>query len=124
MKNLITGIQPTGVITLGNYLGAIQNCVKLQENEDINMMIFIADLHAITVYQDKTALRKQIKSLAAIYLACGIDPKKVKIFIQSEVYEHTVLNHILQCVTPLGELERMTQYKDKIQKQESRNYHN
>ena len=119
MKNLITGIQPTGVITLGNYLGAIKNFVKLQDLEDVNKMIFIADLHAITVPQDKTALRKQIKSLAALYIACGVDPNKVKIFVQSEVLEHTALNHILQCVTPLGELERMTQYKDKKQKQET-----
>lgn len=118
MKTLISGIQPTGIITLGNYLGAIKNFVKLQDMEDCQKLIFIADLHAITVPQDRTLLRKQIKSLAAIYIACGLDPKKVKIFVQSEVNEHTMLNHIFQCITPLGELERMTQYKDKRQKQE------
>ncbi len=114
MKRLISGIQPTGIITLGNYLGAIKNFVKLQnELEDIDFLVFIADLHAITIPQDPQALRKNIKSLAALYIACGLDPNKVHLFIQSEVLEHAELGHMMQCIGGIGELERMTQYKDK-----------
>lgn len=114
MKRLLSGIQPTGIITLGNYLGAIKNFVKLQnELEDIDFLVFIADLHAITVPQDKTALRKNIKNLAAVYIACGLDPSKVHLFIQSEVPEHAELGYMMQCVCGIGELERMTQFKDK-----------
>ena len=114
MKRLISGIQPTGIITLGNYLGAIKNFVKLQnELEDIDFLVFIADLHAITIPQDPQALRKNIKSLAALYIACGLDPNKVHLFIQSEVLEHAELGHMMQCIGGIGELERMTQYNDK-----------
>ena len=114
MKRLISGIQPTGIITLGNYLGAIKNFVKLQnELEDIDFLVFIADLHSITIPQDPVQLRKNIKSLAALYIACGLDPNKVHLFIQSEVLEHAELGHMMQCVSGIGELERMTQYKDK-----------
>lgn len=115
---LISGIQPSGNITLGNYLGAVKNFVKLQDKEEItDFLVFIADLHAITVPQDKQELRKNIKSLVALYLACGLNPEKVKIFIQSEVPAHTQLGWILQCNGYIGELERMTQYKDKREKQ-------
>ncbi|MBR2891231.1 MAG: tryptophan--tRNA ligase [Bacilli bacterium] len=119
MKTILSGIQPSGKITLGNYLGAIKNFVEMQNNadEDTNIFIFIADLHAITVYQDPVELRKSIKSLAAIYLACGLDPNKSTIFIQSEVKEHAEIGYLLQTMTYVGELERMTQYKDKMQKQ-------
>ncbi len=114
MKRLISGIQPTGIITLGNYLGAIKNFVKLQnELEDIDFLVFIADLHAITIPQDPVALRKNIRSLAALYIACGLNPEKVHLFIQSEVLEHAELGYMMQCVGGIGELERMTQYKDK-----------
>ena len=115
---LISGIQPSGNITLGNYLGAIQNFLKLQNDEKIDdILVFIADLHAITVPQDTTALRTNIKSLAALYIACGLDPERVKIFIQSEVPAHTMLGWALECNTYIGELERMTQYKDKKERQ-------
>ena len=115
---LISGIQPSGTITLGNYLGAIKNFVKLQEElVDTDILVFIADLHAITVSQDKQALRKNIKSLAAIYLACGLDPNKVHIFIQSEVPAHNQLGWVMECNSYIGELERMTQFKDKKVKQ-------
>lgn len=115
---LISGIQPSGTITLGNYLGAIKNFVKLQDElSDTDILVFIADLHAITVSQDKQALRKNIKSLAAIYLACGLDPKKVHIFIQSEVPAHNQLGWVMECNSYIGELERMTQFKDKKVKQ-------
>ena len=115
---LISGIQPSGTITLGNYLGAIKNFVKLQDElSDTDILVFIADLHSITVSQDKQALRKNIKSLAAIYLACGLDPKKVHIFIQSEVPAHNQLGWVMECNSYIGELERMTQFKDKKVKQ-------
>ena len=119
MKTILSGIQPSGQMTLGNYLGAIKNFVYLQENfeEECNIFVFIADLHSITVPQDPTTLRKNIRSLAAVYLACGLDPNKTSLFIQSEVKEHAEMGYLLQTITYLGELERMTQYKDKKEKQ-------
>ena len=85
MKRLLSGIQPTGIITLGNYLGAIKNFVKLQnELEDIDFLVFIADLHAITIPQDPVLLRKNIKSLAAVYIACGLNPNKVHLPIKDK----------------------------------------
>lgn len=120
MKTIVSGIQPSGKMTLGNYLGAIKNFVDLQNNEEYeNFLIFIADLHAITVFQDPTILRQNIKSLVATYLACGLDPSKVSLFIQSEVHEHAEIGYLLQTITYIGELERMTQYKDKMVKQVS-----
>mgnify|MGYP003294721172 CR=1 FL=1 len=91
MKTIVSGIQPSGTLTLGNYLGAIKNFVSMQNEADAddNIFIFIADLHALTVPQDPAALRKNIRSLIALYLACGIDYKKNKIFLQSEnEYQH------------------------------------
>lgn len=118
MKRLISGIQPSGNITLGNYLGAIKNFVKLQDSlEDTDILIFIADLHAITVAQDKAKLRKNIKSLAALYIACGLEREKMHLFIQSEVPMHNQLGYVMETTGNIGELERMTQYKDKKQKQ-------
>lgn len=119
MKTILSGIQPSGQMTLGNYLGAIKNFVYLQENfeEECNIFVFIADLHSITVPQDPATLRKNIRSLTAIYLACGLDPNKTSLFIQSEVKEHAEMGYLLQTITYLGELERMTQYKDKKEKQ-------
>ncbi len=121
MKTILSGIQPSGQMTLGNFLGAIKNFVYLQENfeEECNIFVFIADLHSITVPQDPTTLRKNIRSLAAVYLACGLDPEKTSLFIQSEVKEHAEMGYLLQTITYLGELERMTQYKDKKEKQVS-----
>ena len=116
----ISGIQPSGTITLGNYIGAIKNFVLLQDNKDFtDFLVFVADLHAITVPQEKEALRKNIKSLVAIYLACGLDPEKVHIFIQSEVPAHAMLGWILECNGYIGELERMTQFKDKSQRHQT-----
>lgn len=119
MSTILSGIQPSGKLTLGNYLGAIKNFVLLQDDlkEGDEFLVFIADMHAITVPQDPTLLRKSIKSLAALYIACGLDPEKVVIFIQSEVKEHAELSYLLQTITYIGELERMTQYKDKMVKQ-------
>lgn len=115
---LISGVQPSGNLTLGNYIGAISNFVKLQnELTDCDILVFIADLHAITVPQEKLQLRNNIRSLAALYIACGLDPKRVHIFIQSEVPCHNQLGYIMECNGYIGELERMTQFKDKKQKQ-------
>lgn len=118
MKTIVSGIQPSGALTLGNYLGAMKNFVELQNSlEDTEFYIFIADLHAITVPKNPTELRKSIKSLAALYLASGLDPEKVTLFIQSEVTAHAQMGYALQTITYIGELERMTQYKDKKVKQ-------
>ena len=114
MKKMLTGLQPTGVITLGNYIGAIKQMVKYQNEYD--SYIFIADLHSLTVAQDPEELRKNIRSLVAIYLACGINPEKNTIFIQSENEYHTNISWLLECNAYFGELSRMTQFKDKSSK--------
>jgi len=111
MQTIFSGIQPSGTITLGNYIGAMKQFTELQE--EYNCYFCVVDQHAITVAQDKMALRKNIRSLAALYIACGIDPEKSTLFIQSEVPAHAQAGWILQCVTYIGELERMTQFKDK-----------
>lgn len=117
MKRIITGIQPSGLITLGNYIGSIRQLLELQKNEDYEILVFIADLHAITVPQERQNLKKNIRSLAALYLACGLDPNRVHLFIQSEVFTHNQLGWIFECNSYIGELERMTQFKDKKQNQ-------
>lgn len=114
MKKILTGLQPTGIITLGNYIGAIKQMVKYQDIYE--SYLFIADLHSITIPQNPNELSKNIKSLLAIYLACGIDPKKNKIFIQSENLYHANVSWLLECNTYYGELSRMTQFKDKSKK--------
>ena len=114
MKKILTGLQPTGVITLGNYIGAIKQMVKYQDQYD--SYLFVADLHAITIPQDKEQLSKNTRDLLALYLACGVDPKKNKIYIQSENEYHTNISWLLECNTPFGELSRMTQFKDKSSK--------
>lgn len=111
MKTIFSGIQPSGTITLGNYIGAMKQFVELQN--DYNCHFCIVDQHAITTPQDRLALRKNIRSLAALYVAVGIDPAKSTLFIQSEVPAHTEAGWMLQCVAYIGELERMTQFKDK-----------
>ena len=117
MAKIFSGIQPTGTITLGNYLGALKQFVELQEEHEA--LFCIVDQHAITVPQNPTELRKTIRSLAAIYLAAGLDPNKATLFVQSDVPAHAQLGWILQCITSLGELERMTQFKDKASGKES-----
>lgn len=111
MKTIFSGIQPSGTLTIGNYLGAMRQFVPLQE--DNQCYFCIVDEHAITVPQDRLKLRQNIRSLAALYLASGIDPEKSTLFIQSEVPAHTQLSWILQSISYMGELERMTQFKDK-----------
>ncbi|MRG87072.1 tryptophan--tRNA ligase [Salinibacillus xinjiangensis] len=117
MKTIFSGIQPSGTLTIGNYLGALRHFVDLQN--EYNCYFCIVDEHAVTVPQDRLELRKNIRSLAALYLASGIDPDKSTLFIQSEVSAHTQLGWILQCVAYIGELERMTQFKDKSEGKEA-----
>lgn len=111
MKRIFSGIKPTGLIHLGNYFGAIANWLDLQKNYDC--LFSIVDLHALTVFQRPEELRRNILDLAKLYVASGLDYKKNIIFRQSEVVEHAELGWILDCVTPIAELNRMTQFKDK-----------
>ncbi|MBP6346688.1 tryptophan--tRNA ligase [Neisseriaceae bacterium CLB008] len=111
MKTIFSGIQPSGTPTLGNYVGALSQFVDIQH--DYDCYFCIVDQHAITVRQDKEALRANIRSLAALYLACGLDPEQVTLFIQSENPAHAQAGWMLQCIAYIGELERMTQFKDK-----------
>ncbi len=114
---ILSGVQPTGNLHIGNYLGALKNWAKLQY--DYESIFCIVDLHAITVYQDPAELRRKIDQTAALFIACGIDPKQSSVVVQSMVPGHAELAWLLTCVTPVGWLERMTQYKDKAAKQES-----
>lgn len=110
-KTLFSAVQPSGIPTIGNYVGAINNFVKLQD--EYNCIYSIADLHTLTVKQEPAKLRAQTLNLLALYLACGIDPEKSIIFVQSHVPAHAELTWILNTMTYPGELNRMTQYKDK-----------
>lgn len=117
MKRVFSGVQPTGNIHIGNYLGALRQFVELQDDNEC--IYCIVDLHSITVPQDPKELRKNILDVAALYLAIGIDPKKSIIFVQSDVSGHTELSWILTCNSYTGELSRMTQFKDKSRGKES-----
>ncbi|WP_461610487.1 tryptophan--tRNA ligase [Cytobacillus kochii] len=110
-KTLFSGIQPSGTITIGNYIGALRQFVELQNEYDCYFCI--VDQHAITVPQDRLQLRNNIRSLAALYVAVGLDPNKATLFVQSEVPAHAQAAWMLQCISYIGELERMTQFKDK-----------
>ena len=116
MKRMLSGIKPTGQLTLGNYIGALRNFVNYQD--DYEMIVFIANLHCITEYQDPADLRKNLTDAVALYMACGLDPKKATIFLQTDVHAHAELGYIMACNTYLGELNRMTQFKDKSAKGE------
>lgn len=113
-KKMLTGLQPTGAITLGNYIGAIKQMVDYQEIYE--SILFIADMHAITVPIDADTLASNIRQLIAIYIACGIDPEKNMIFLQSDNEFHANISWMLECNTYFGELSRMTQFKDKSKK--------
>ncbi|EIW01089.1 LOW QUALITY PROTEIN: tryptophanyl-tRNA synthetase [Thermoanaerobacter siderophilus SR4] len=117
MKRVFSGVQPTGDIHIGNYLGAMRQFVALQD--DYECFFCAVDLHALTVPQDPKVLKEKTIELAALYLAIGLDPKKVTIFIQSHVPAHAELAWLLQCITYFGELSRMTQFKDKSKGKES-----
>lgn len=113
---MLSGIKPTGQLTLGNYIGALRNFVKYQD--DYEMIVFIANLHCITEYQEPDQLKKNLTDAVALYLACGLDPERATIFLQTDVHEHAELGYIMACNTYLGELNRMTQFKDKTAKGE------
>ena len=110
-KIVFSGVQPSGNISLGNYIGALRNWVNMQD--DYNCLYCVVDMHAITVRQDPKKLREQTLALLALYIACGLDPEKNIMYIQSHVPQHAELSWILNCYTMFGELSRMTQFKDK-----------
>ena len=122
-KVVFSGIQPSGNLHIGNYIGAISQWVNLQQsatsNQQLELYFCIVDLHAITVPQDSKELKEKVLEVAALYLACGINPEKSHIFVQSENPDHTSLAWILNTITPFGSLERMTQFKDKSDKHEA-----
>lgn len=117
MKKVLSGIAPSGRLTIGNYIGAMVNYIKMQHEHRCFYMV--VDMHAITVPQDPIALRENSESVAALYLASGLDPKKASIFMQSHVSEHAELGWLLTTLSYMGELERMTQFKDKSEGKES-----
>ncbi|MBR2826091.1 MAG: tryptophan--tRNA ligase [Erysipelotrichaceae bacterium] len=119
MKRMVSGIKPTGELTLGNYIGALRNFVKYQD--DYELYVFIANLHCVTVYQEPKELRKNLKDAIGLYLACGLDPQKCTIFLQSDVYEHAQLGWLMTCMSYMGELNRMTQFKEKTQNAKDEN---
>ncbi len=118
MDVIFSGIQPSGSLTLGNYLGALKNFIPFQETAECYYCI--VNQHAITVPQDPKLLHERTRNLAALYIACGLDPSKATIFVQSEVPEHALLGWMMICTSYLGEMERMTQYKSKAKKEESK----
>ena len=113
-KVIFSGIQPTGKITIGNYLGSLKNWIGMQEEFDC--IFCVVDMHSITVRQDPSVLRKRARALLTLYIAAGLDPKKNCIYYQSHVSGHAELSWILSCFTYMGELNRMTQFKDKAAK--------
>ena len=115
VKRVLSGVQPTGALHLGNYLGAIRQWVQNQDEHE--NFFCVVDLHAITAPHDPKMLRHESLSAAATYLAAGIDPKRSKVFIQSHVRAHTEMAWLLNCITPINWLERMIQYKEKSKKQ-------
>ncbi|ASS75015.1 tryptophan--tRNA ligase [Tumebacillus algifaecis] len=117
MKRVFSGVQPSGNLTIGNYLGALKQFVELQNESEA--LYCVVDLHAITVPQDPDDLRRRSREIAKLYLACGVDPNKATVFIQSHVKEHAELGWLLQCSSYMGELNRMTQFKDKSEGKQS-----
>ncbi len=116
-KIVFSGIQPTGTIHIGNYLGAIKNWVELQNNPDYDCIFSIVDLHAMTVPYNASEFQATIYNAAIDNLAAGLNPEKCTLFIQSQIKEHSELTWILSTITPVGELERMTQFKEKANEQ-------
>ena len=113
-KVMYSAVQPSGNLTIGNYVGAISNWVRLQSEYDCYFAI--ANMHSITVRQEPAELRRRTLEVAALYLACGIDPEKCTLYVQSQVPQHAELAWVLNTVTYVGEMQRMTQFKDKSQK--------
>lgn len=116
MKTIYSAIQPSGIMTLGNYIGAVDNWHRMQADANNSCIFALADLHTITVRQEPTQFRKNAMSFYALLLALGLDPKKSIIYFQSHVMEHAYLSWLLNCYTMVGEMNRMTQFKDKSQK--------
>ncbi len=114
MKTVFSGIQPSGNLHIGNYIGALSQWVNIQHEREA--IFCVVDLHAITVPQDPKVLKEKVLEMTALYLACGIDSEKAHIFVQSENPDHTSLTWILNCITSMGQLTRMTQFKDKSKK--------
>ena len=112
MKRMLSGIKPTGQLHLGNYIGALRHFVEYQD--EYEMFAFIANLHCITVPQDPKELQQNLRDCVALYLACGLDPDRANIFLQTDVRAHAQLGYIMCCHTYMGELNRMTQFKDKM----------
>ena len=117
MKRILTGLQPSGELTLGSYIGGIKGTIERQDKYE--SFIFVPDMHAITIKQDRELLKERIKKNVALYLACGVDPEKNVIYLQSENLYHANLSWVLECNTYIGEASRMTQYKDKSSKGEN-----
>lgn len=117
MKRMLSAVKPTGRLTLGNYIGAISQFVQYQD--EYEMFVFIANQHAITIPVDPKELRQNTKDLIALYMAAGLDPNKCTLFLQSDVDAHVKLGWVMTCMTYMGELQRMTQYKDKTAKGET-----
>lgn len=118
-KRILSGIQPSGALTLGNYVGALRNWVELSKSDEYECYFMLADMHTITVRQEPMVFRKNAMDLLALFVAAGLDPEKSPIFFQSHVPAHAILGWVLICNTYMGELSRMTQYKDKAQKHAS-----
>jgi len=118
-KIILSGVQPSGVLTIGNYIGAVKNWTVMQE--DYNCLFMIVDMHAITVKQEPQKLRQRCMEFLALYLACGLDPVKSTLFFQSHVHQHAELSWALTCSTYMGELSRMTQFKDKTKNKQDAN---
>lgn len=116
-KRVLSGVQPSGNLTIGNYIGALKQWAREQHNYE--SFFCVVDLHAVTVLQDPAVLRAKTREVAALYLACGIDPEISTVFVQSHVPAHSELTWLLNCLTPLGWLHRMTQFKDKSAKQQA-----
>lgn len=112
-ETILSGVQATGRMHIGNYLGALKQFIDIQNEGKLSCYFFVADLHALTVPRDPKQLRQDTLEVVAEYIAAGLDPKKSVIFIQNHVQEHAELAWIFNCITPVGELERMTQFKDK-----------
>ena len=118
-KIILSGVQPSGVLTIGNYIGAVKNWTTMQE--DYNCLYMIVDMHAITVKQEPVKLRQRCMEFLALYLACGLDPEKSTLFFQSHVHQHAELSWALTCNSYMGELSRMTQFKDKTKNKQDAN---
>src|SRR5205823_4355438 len=117
METVLSGIQPSGGFHVGNYLGAVQNWIRLSETPGYRCLYCIVDLHALTQDYDPQGMPSRVVEMTADLTACGLDPSKVTLFVQSHVPEQTELAWVLSTVTPFGELSRMTQFKDKSDKQ-------